>query len=445
MKKTAFIFALMFLVFSTPAHAINVEEVTSPGGITAWLVEDHQLPLISMQFAFKGGVEQDPVDKQGLATLTMNLLAEGAGPYDAAQFQQQLADNGIQMSFGAGRDALTGGIKMLSADRVTAFKLLHLALSEPRFDPAAVDRLRAQQITSLRFELGDPGWQARYALLSYIFAGHPYSERSLGTAKSLAGLSQNDIEAFTARHLARDNLLVAVAGDITPAELAPALDRIFGNLPATARLETVPEAAWPPKPAIILVPRKGTQTDLLFAEPGPKRAARDWFAADIANYILGGGGFSARLMRAVRDKRGLTYGIGTQLAPMKHAAIIVGSAATDNAKTGKAWGVTLGVMRGFYKSGVTAGEIKGAKDYLTGSLPLDLTSTDAIASALIEMQLDHLGPDYLDKRNGMIRAVTKAQVAAAIARWFDPARVTLAMVGAPEGVTPSVTELQVRK
>jgi len=445
MKIPGVILAVMLVAWSGASRATDIEEVTSAKGVKAWLVEDHKLPLIAMNFAFRGGVEQDPVGKQGLATLAMSLLTQGAGPYDASAFQQQMADHGIVLHFAAGRDQLEGGLKTLVEERETAFDLLRVALTHPRFDPAEIERARARQLTRIRFQMGDPDWQARYALLNYIFAGHPYGERSLGTLKTLAGLTADDIGKFAATRLARGNLIVAVAGDITPKDLEIALDKVFGDLPIDASLAEIPEAKWPKMPASILVPREGTQTDLLFAEPGPKRDDPDWYAAQIANYILGGGGFSSRLMQEVRVKNGLTYGIDTGLAPMKHAAMITGDAATDNPKTGDAWNITQDVWRKFHQDGATPEEIKSAKDYLTGSLPLTLTSTDAIAETLVELQFEKLGRDYLEKREQIIGGVSDGAIKAAIGKWFDPANVSVAMVGEPKGVKPSTTQEQVRE
>ncbi len=442
MKKfflASLLLALLFLPVDAFAKVLPIQEVTSPRGIKAWLVYDNKLPVIAMRFAFRGGVEQDPVDKQGLATLTTALLTQGAGPYDAEAFQQKLADESIQLDISAGRDSLTGAVKTLRSSRATAFSLLHLALTKPRFDTEAIERARSQQLTALRFQLGKPEWQARQALFAAIYKGHPYSMRRLGTTKTLASLTREDIKDFAARHLARDNLLIAVTGDITPEELAKELDRIFGNLPARAKLTPVMEAAWPEKTALLLIPRDGTQTDMLFTRPVLKRADPDWYAAEIANYILGAGGFSSRLMHVVRDKEGLTYGISTGLAAMDSASMLVGNAATDNAKAGKAWELVQKVWNDFYTKGATENEIIAAKDFLTGSLPLSMTSTDAIASVLLGIQLDRLGIDYLDRRNALIRQVSMDDVNRVIRRWFDPASLTLSMAGEPEGLTPTMT------
>lgn len=437
-------FFLFVLIWPLSANAMQIQEVVSPGGIKAWLVEDHKLPLVAMHFAFRGGVEQDPADKQGLANLTMDLLSEGAGPYDAAAFHQKLADRSIVLGFSAGRDALTGRLKSLKEDHKEAFELLRLALMEPRFEESSFERSRSQQLAALKVQLGNPDWQARYALFQTIFGSHPYSARRLGSIKTLASITRDDTRNFAFQHLAQDNLMVAVAGDMTPGELGAQLDQIFGELPKKAKLSPISEIAWPKKTATILVPREGTQTELLFAMPGPKRESKDWYAAEIANYTLGGGGFASRLMQDVREARGLTYGIDTSLSAMDYGALIAGNASTDNTKTGEAWKIIQQTMRKFYESGATEKDIQAAKDYLTGSLALAMTTTDQIAEILVAIQLERLGLTYLEQRNGLINQVTKNDVDKVIKRWFNPDGLTLALVGKPQGVASTETRQLIR-
>jgi len=435
MKKLLILLCVTCALLSSPARAVDIQQVTGEkSGVKAWLVEDHKLPIIALNFAFQGGSEQDPADKQGLATLTMDALTEGAGPYNAAAFQHQLADRSISLGFSAERDEIDGALKSLSADKQTAFTLLHLALTKPHFDAKDIERLRAQQLTGIRRQFADPNWQARYALLSQIFAGHPYGERHLGSTQTLQSITRDDIQTFAAQHMARDNVTVAVAGDITPAELSAALDKIFADLPAHARLSPIADVVEPTDTPTILVKREGTQTDLLFAMPGPKREDSDWYATEIANYIIGGGGFSSRLMHDVRDKKGLTYGVSTALSPAQHSGLIIGQAAVDNPKVSEALETMRDTMRHFHDDGPTPREIMAAKDYLTGSQPLSLTSTDRIAAILVAIQRDNLGGDYLDRYSEIIRSVTAKDIDHAIERWFNPDKITWVMVGKPEGV-----------
>lgn len=444
MKFLPVFFALLLLLspVSVDAKSLDVQEVVSPGGIKALLVQDEKLPLIAMQFSFRGGVEQDPAEKQGLASMAVALLTEGAGNYDSLAFQQRLADNAISLGFGAGRDQLSGSMKTLAENKAEAFKLLHLALTEPKLDADAIQRVRSQQLTQIQFQLGDPSWQARYALLSNIFPNHPYSQRGLGTAATVQAITRDDIVAFIQDHLAQDNLIIGVAGKITPAELARVLDDVFGGLPKQAKLKPVPDVTWP-EPTSIRVDRAGTQTELLFTMPSLKRDDPDWYAASIVNYILGGGGFASRLMGAVRDKAGLTYGISTTLNPMEHAAMLMGSVTTENDKIGKAWKLIEDTWLELYETEPTEKDIAAAKAYLAGELPLRLTSTTAIAGYLVGLQQDGLPADYLDLHADFYNKVTKADISRVTQRWFNPDGIFVSAIGQPADFDADKTFKQV--
>jgi len=440
MKKIILCAACALFLFPAIAQAATpkVTEVTSRSGIKAWLVEDHTLPLISLRFAFRGGVEFDPADKQGLAVLATSLLTQGAGPYDDKAFQDRLSSRSIQMEIGASRDEISGEVKTLTREKKEAFRLLALALTRPRFDQEAFDRAVRQQLTAQKMQKAKADWQGRYALYRAVFGEHPYGYRSLGTPQSVAQITREEAKAFIHDHMAKDRLMVAVVGAITPKEVSDALDSTFGGLPAQGAVDTLAPVVWPKETASILVKREGTQTDIHFALPMLRRDDPDWYAAEIANYILGGGGFISRLMKQVRAQEGLTYGISTGLAPMDKGSMLAGSLSADNDKAGKAWAMVRDVWQGFYDGGVSEAEVQAAKDYLTGALPLSLTSTDALASVLLAMQQEKLGKDYLDTRKASLEAVTLADVQRVIVAWFDPAQLSVSFVGEPEAV--SITE-----
>ncbi len=443
MKRVAsFIFLLCAFVFSCSAFAAapSVVEVTSAKGIKAWLVQDSTLPLISVRFAFRGGVETDPADKQGLAVLTAGLLTQGAGPYDDQAFQEKLAALSIEMDISATRDAIVGGVKTLSVNEKEAFRLLSLALTKPRFDEAVLARAKGQQETAVTMQLAKPSWQARYALYSQLFGRHPYGYRSLGTRAGLSRLTREDALSFSRARLAQDSLWIAVVGDITPAVLRQRLDAVFGALPTKAEANVIPSVVFEKKPTTILTRREGTQTTIAFAAPMMLRGDPDWHAAQVANYILGGGGFNARLMKAVRAKEGLTYGIATTPAPMEKASLLMGGFDVDNAKAGEALDLVQAVWRDYYDNGAHKDEVAAAKAYLKGSAPLSLTSTDEIAATVLAMQKDALGIDYLNRYDALVDAVTQGDVLRVIRRWFNPAGLCFSLVGSPAGVSPTITQ-----
>jgi len=421
-----------------PAMALDIQQVQSDGGISAWLVEDHSNPLIAVAIGFDGGSSDDPLGKEGLAELASGLLDEGAGDIDSASFQQQLTDNGIDYGFDASRDAFTGQMRMLTDQRDLAFKLLHLSLTKARFDSEPVERIRQQLLVEIDDRLSDPASIGARAISRTLFADHPYGRPSLGTIHSMRSLTADDLRKFTAGHFTRDRLHLVVVGDIKPAELKPLLDATFGDLPAKSDLPPIAEAKIKATDGIMLVDRDIPQSIINFAQPGIKRDDPDFFAAYVANYILGGGGFSSRLMTEVREKRGLAYGIDTDLLTLEHAGLIWGQVQTVNQRAADTIAIIRAEWQKMRQSGPTAAEVATAKTYLLGSYPRLFTSTAGTAGALLGIQMDHLGIDYIHRRQDEIAKVTPADVTRVAKRLLDPEHLLFAVVGRPLKVTPTL-------
>ena len=437
MCSSDLLLAVLSLAFtSLPAAAVDIEKVVSPGGVEAWLVRDTKNPIIALQFAFQGGTERDPADKLGLAVMAASTMDEGAGDLDSQAFQGKLDENSITLSFSAGRDGFAGQVTTLQETKDTAFDLLRLALTSPRFDTEAVERIRGQLLTSLRRSQADPNYWAQMAFGETVFTGHPYGRPQRGTAQTLAAVTREDLVAFARTRLAREGLKVAVSGDITAQELAPLLDSLFGALPAKVDLMPVTDVKPAAEGKTILVPRPIPQTVMIMAHAGMDRSDPDWYAATILNYVLGGGGFSSRLMDEVREKRGLTYGIGSSLQSYDHANLVSVSGSTVNEKAAEAISVTKQIWGDVAKNGITEAELRDAQTYLTGSFPLQFTNNGAIAGLLLQVQRDNLGIDYLNKRNDLLNAVTISDVKRVAARLLDPAKLTTILVGQPAGITP---------
>jgi zinc protease len=421
------------------AQAMNVEKVVSPGGIEAWLVRDKLVPVVSLQFSFRGGASSDPAGKEGLANLVASLLDEGAGDLDSQTFQGRLEDNAIGLSFSAGRDYFGGSLKTIAAKQDIAFDLLALALGKPRFDADAVTRMRASVKARIQANRSDPEWLASRTFNGIVFAGHPYAAPGQGTLASVDAVTVEDLRRYVRENFTRDRLLVAVTGDIEPQALAAALDRIFANLPATGRTLSVPEAALQARGQTVLLPWDGPQTVIQIADRGLKRDDPDYYAATVMNYVLGGGGFSSRLMNEVREKRGLVYGVSTGIAGLEHGALLQLRAATSNDKVGEALGLIRAEWRKMRDAPVSAEELRDAQTYLTGSLPLSLSSTDRIAGLLLGLRQDGLPPDYLDRYVERINAVTREDVQRVAQRLLDPEQLSVILVGRPQGVGPTRT------
>lgn len=415
---------------AAPAAAIDIQRVTSPLGIEAWLVESHAVPVISISFGFRGGIETDPPGKEGRATLVSYTLDEGAGDLDSATFQGRRADLGVDLYFTASTDAFLGSLKTVTANSAEAFDLMALALTEARFDPAPVERMRAAMAAEIRQRTADPGWMSRRTYFSTLFPDHPYGRPSYGTMTTLAGLAVDDLRQFVAERFARDQLLIGVAGDITPAQLGAALDRIFGGLPAAGVPVAVPSPPSVPASSV-LVERPGPQSVLLMGQPGIDQTDPDYYAALVMNYILGGGGFESRLTEEVRARRGLTYGISSYFIDWSGADLLNVSSDLSNAGVAETIRLVRQEWAHMAEGGVSAEEVADAKTYLIGSFALSLTSTDAISDTLLALQIRGLGIDHLETRTRKIEAVTPADVDRVAARLLDPAALTTVVVGDP--------------
>jgi zinc protease len=413
--------------------AAKVERVVSPGGIEAYLLSEPSIPFLSLSLRFRGGAALDPAGKEGLAYMVSGLLDEGAGDLDSQALRTELEDLAIRLSFDTGRDELSGQLKTLTEHRERAFELLGLALAAPRFDAEPVERIRNQIQAELRRRAEDPDSIASLTWFEAAFPGHPYGRPSEGTLQSIAAITTDDLRGFVGRRLARDDLVIGVAGDITAADLAPLLDRAFGRLPAkSAPFELAPAA--PKGGDTVIVKKDVPQSQVLFGEAGLARDDPDFYAAYVANHLLGGGGFTSRLTEEVREKRGLAYSVYSYIYPMDFAPLWLGGLGTANAAVGRALQVVREQLARMAAGDVDQAALDDAKTYLTGSFPLRLTSNDGIAAMLVTMQVDRLGIDYLERRNGYIEAVTLEDVKRVAARLYRPDRLLVVVVGEPQGL-----------
>jgi zinc protease len=412
-----------------PAHAIDIQRIVTPLGIEVWLVEQDTLPLIAMNFSFRGGAAQDPSDTPGVATFLSGMLTEGAGGYDAAAFQTRLEERAVRMSFSAGRDRFSGSLRTLSEEREEAFDLLALALTRPRFDADSLDRMRGKLEASIRRDLSSPNAIAGKAWAQAVFANHPYGRSVDGTLDSVATIDDEVLRAYHRRALARDNLVIGVVGDITAEDLKPLVDRAFGGLPERAELTPVQHVVLPAEGFLRPVERPLPQTVIQFGMRGLERDDPDFIPAFVLNHILGGGSFTSRLWSAVREERGLAYSVYSYLNPLDHAALWVGGTATSASQADQAMEIIRQEIERMAEDGPTADELNDAKRYLIGAFPLRFDTNSRIAEQLVGYQIDGLGIDYFIKRNDLVDAVTLDDVQRVAQRLFDDPALYVVKVG----------------
>jgi zinc protease len=439
--------ATLVLALTSPAHATKIERVVSPGGIEAWLVQEKAVPLIAIDFAFRGGAIQDPADKAGVASLVSSLLDEGAGELDSNAFQERMEEKAIKLGFSAGRDHFRGSLRTLSEHRDDAFELLRLALTAPRFDSAEVERIRAQTIAKLTRETTSPNDIAGKRWWSAAFPGHPYGRPVSGSLESVPRITADDLKTYTRRVFARDNVKIAVVGDIDAAATGAMLDKVFGALPAKADLSAI-EAARPQGIGQrITVELDVPQAVVTFGGPGIARRDPDFIAAYIVNHILGGGSFSSRLYTEVREKRGLAYSVYSSLVWLDHAAMFMGGTGTRSDRAGETIEIIEQEIKRLAESGPDADELANAKSYLKGSYALGFDTSAKIAGQLVQIQLDDLGIDYINRRSGMIDAVSIDDVRRVAKRLLESGMLVTVVGRSPaapakQGVAPAAPAKQ---
>lgn len=430
-----FALALLALFAAAPAaSAMTIERIVSPSGIKAWLVREHAVPLVALNYAFHGGSSQDDAAKAGTANLVASLLDEGAGDLDSKTYHRRLENRAIDINFRVGRDYFRGSLRTLNEHRDEAFDLLNLALTKPRFDTDAVERVRGQVLAGLRRETTNPNNLASRSWWRTAFPGHPYGRGSRGTLETVARITTDDLRAYVRRVFARNELTVSIVGDIDAKTAGKLVDRAFGGLPAENDLKPVPAASPSNLGRRIVIDVNVPQAVVNFGGQGIARHDPDFMAAYIVNHILGGGNFSSRLYREVREKRGLAYGVSDSLVWFRRAAVVIGGTATRGDRTADALKVIEHEIKRMAKKGPTPDELEEAKDYIKGSYALSLDTSSKIAAQLTQIQLDSLGIDYIKRRNDMIDAVTIAD-AKRVAKRLYSGGLLVTVAGRPKGLT----------
>src|SRR6185437_1536803 len=332
--------------------------------------------------------------KAGLAEFTADLLDEGAGELDSTAYQSKLEDLAASLDFNVDQDNISARLRTLSANLAPTYDLLHLALTEPRFDAAPVARLRAELLDAIKRDLHQPEALAYRLWMKSSFAGSPYARSTRGTAQSIAAITPDDMRGLVHARFAKDALVIGVVGDITPAALKPLLDKTFGGLPEHAAPDPLGNIAVDRSNSVIVSDLPVPQSVVVFGQQGIKRDDPDWYAG-----------------------------------------LILGHVASRNARVAQAIDLIREEWRRMHDSGPTAKELVAAKTYLTGSFPLNLDSTSRIASILVSMQLDHLGIDYLTRRSALIDKVSLADAKRVARRLLDPDGLFFVVVGSPANLS----------
>lgn len=428
------------LLAALPARAdVDIQAVTSPGGITAWLVEEPSIPFVALEIRFRGGASLDNPETLGAVNLMTGLLEEGAADMDARAFSRAQEELATTLGFDVSRDAVSISARFLTENKDASIALLRAALKEPRFDEAAVERVRGQVLSIIQSDLKDPNDIAGQTLAPMIYGDHPYAHPVNGTIESVTALTREDLIAAHQNVLALDRIYVGAAGDITPDALGALLDDLLGDLPATgAPMPPRAEVSIPPGVTVVDYPTP--QSVALFAQKGISQKDPDYFGAVLLNHVIGGGSFESRLQNEVRVKRGLTYGVYSYLANRDLADVYLGSVSSSNDRIAEAIEVIRDEWRKAEAQGLSEEELQRAKTYITGAYPLRFDGNGPIANILVGMQLIDLPIDYIATRNDKVNAVTLEDVQRIAGELIDPEGLHFMVVGQPEGLETRLGE-----
>jgi zinc protease len=433
MKRFIAILSVL-MVAALPVRAdVDIKEITTPVGFKAWLVEDHSIPFMALRLGFMGGASLDAPGKRGATNLMMALLEEGTGDLDARGFASAREALAATIKFDVSDDTASVSVRMLTENRDAVLELARGALVAPNFDQSAVDRVRGQVLSGIQSSLKNPNNIAQNTFDAAAFGDHPYGSTLDGTLDSVEALTRDDIVTAHRNVIAKDRVYISAVGDITEADLAVMIDALLADLPETGaplpeRVDIALEAG------VHVTPYETPQSVALFGHRGIERTDPDFFPAFVAATIFGGGGFESRLMKEVREKRGLTYGIYAFLALKDHADLVMGQVASANDRMGQAIEVIQDEWVKLAEDGVTQAELDQAKTYLTGAYPLRFDGNGTIANILVGMQMNDLPIEYVNTRNANIDAVTLDEINAVIKRVFVPEDLHFTVVGQPEGL-----------
>lgn len=396
------------------------QEFVTEKGIKYWLIEDNQIELISLSFSFtKSGFAYDSDNKQGVSVLSAQMLGGGTKKYNYEDYHNLLQLNGIAIAFNTDKDDFTGYMTTPSNSKEQAFDILEQVLKEPLLDKNYLETLKNQFAVLVKTQKETPQSELGIKFKQTLYGNHPYARTVETMAESVASLKTDDIKEFLQNSLSRDNLIIGVAGNITPDEASKFIDKVFSQIKEKSDNKTLDAPKLNLTAQTIKIKRDTAQVISSFALKGVKRLDKDFYPLYIANHIFGGSGLTSRLSLETREKEGLTYGVYTYLAIDELSPLILGGFSCVEENYDKMKNLISEQMHKIAANGVNKKEFKAAKDYLLASYNLRFSSTLELSKMLNQMQKLNLGLDFLQKRNDYVKKVTLDEVNEAAKTYFN--------------------------
>ena len=424
----AVLLALSF--FTARADAFEMKRMTLSNGAVLMVSEQHLLPMVTIGIAFDAGSRRDPKGKEGLAELTADSLTQGTKDLTETEFNQKVDFMGSEVAVGAERDNAEASLTSLKKYEDQTLHLLAQVLTNPGLRPADIERKRAEIVAAINAQEESPQYVAEVAFGKTLFGpDSPYGHPTEGFKDTAAKLTPDDVISFYHQFYKMGGAVIAVAGDVTADEIKAKLEHEFASLQGT-----VPAQPAPPAPTVapglhpVLIDQNVAQATAVIGFGGVERSNPDYYKLQVMNHILGGGGLTSRLMREVRTKKGLVYGVGSGFEAGKFPGSFRAVLQTKNKSANEAIAETLHQIRLMQEAPVTDDEMSQTKKYLVGSFPLKFDTLGKIDSFMLQVQLYGLGLDYPDRYPKLIDDVTKDDVLAGAKKYLHPDAAILVVV-----------------
>ena len=428
-----FIFFLFLTTFflSKNSDAIQFESLETKNGIKFWLIEDKALPLVSISFSFKGGSILDPVGKSGVTNLMTSLLDEGTQNFTASEYRLFKRENGIKISFSTSKERIEGTFQVVKPRLQEGFYLLHESINKAKFPINEIKKVKSQVEASIKIDNSNISTIASNKFNKFFFKDKLIGRNTKGSLETLGNISRDDIQTIYRSSFIKNRLVIGISGDIEPNLAKKYVDYVFGDLPSKKFINPISMLEDLNK-GMEIIEMKTPQTTVVFGQKGLGRKDKEYFAARVINYVLGGGGFQSRLYKEIREANGLVYSIYSYLLPYEYAGVIVGGFQTRNQNVGKTIEKVKTEWNRIKNEGITKIELQNAKTYYKGSFSRNFTSTLSIASLLMIVQYYDLGEDYFDKRDLIIDNLKLNELNNLAKNLFDSETLFFMIVGEPK-------------
>lgn len=431
-KYLPFVFLILFTVhcfLSADAFALSAKKTSLQNGLVVLHSEEHSLPIMMLTLLVKASPLNEPREKAGLANLTAELLTEGTKHRKSTEISEEIEFLGASLDTSTSSDYIVIALSVLKKDIDKGFDLFSDILLNPVFPQQEVDRKKVLLKGSLKQREEDPSFVAERAFRKEVFGEHPYGRLVEGTDETIDNIKREDLVKFFSDYFLPNNSILSVVGDLTQEELNALVKRYLDSWIKADLPPTTPKVLTEKMTKkVIKVDKDLTQANIILGHLGISRDDPDYYAVSVMNYILGGGGFSSRLMQSIRDEMGLAYDVNSSFSLNKEKGVFQIEVQTKSKSTGLVISEILKQMERIRKEQVSDEEFSDAKSYLTGSFTRRLDTNRKIANFLALVEFYSLGLDYIERYPRYINSVTKEDIHRVARKYLHPDNCVLVIV-----------------